>query len=399
MGRCTSDGPCSTAGAEAAGSPKPRCSLGASGTRPRAVAADLRRVHPEPAGEVANVADVERLIPDARDDRRGRPQRGDPPLDRVEVVAGEHAPDHELEHRLLGLDQTADGVVAALEPQVAGVEATGRDGDEGLRGEALLLAEGSARGLLARLIRVEGEDDLPGARGVDVVHVAEHAAHHLDVIDAEGRPAGGDRRGDPGEVAGHDVGVTLHHHDLATAGDVPLGEIESVEHLGLVIDRRLGGVEVFGPLVVIQQLARAEAEGLAGDVADRPDQPAAEPVVGAPVALADEAGGEQLRLGVAEGLEVRAQGVVALRGESDPEALGRRRIEPALAEERTGRFRIRSGQLGDEVFRGGLVRREDAGTVAVVAVGLPAILVVQLEAHPGGHALHGFAEARVVHLL
>ena len=144
---------------------------------------------PEPAGEVAHVADAEGAIADAGDDRRGRAQRRHAALDGLEVVTGEPAPDHELEHRLAASSiEPTHGVVAAVEAQVARVEPVGRDGDEGLRGEALLLGERAARGLLAGLIRVEGEDDLAGARRVRVVDVAEHAADDLDVVDAEAVP-------------------------------------------------------------------------------------------------------------------------------------------------------------------------------------------------------------------
>ena len=117
--------------------------------------------------------------------------------------------------------------------------------------------------------------------------VAEHAPQHLDVVDAERGAAGGDRGRDAREVAGHDVGVALDDDDLRL-GDVALGEVEPVEHLGLVIDRGLWGVEVLRALVVVEQAAGAEPDGLPGDVADRPDQPAAEAVVDAAIALRDE---------------------------------------------------------------------------------------------------------------
>ena len=94
------------------------------------------------------------------DDGRGGPQRGHPPLDGLEVVARERVADHELEHRRARVDERAHRGVAAREPQVARVEPVGRDGDEGLRREPLLLGEGAHRGLLAGLVAVEREDDL-----------------------------------------------------------------------------------------------------------------------------------------------------------------------------------------------------------------------------------------------
>ena len=37
----------------------------------------------------------------------------------------------------------------------------------------------------------------------------------------------------PGEVAGHDVGVALDDDRAAGLGDVLLGEVDAVQHLGL----------------------------------------------------------------------------------------------------------------------------------------------------------------------
>src|SRR6185312_13287940 len=166
-----------------------------------------------------------------------------------------------------------------------------------------------------------------------------------------------------------------------------------------MVDRRLGGVEVLGALVVIQEPARAEAEGLAGDVADRPDEPAAEAVIGAAVALAGEASGEELCVGVAEGAQVLAEGVVALRGEPDAEAFGRGRVEASLPQEAATRLGLRRAELSDEELFGGAIGREQARAVAVVGVRLAAVFVVQLEADAGRHALHRLGEAHVVDLL
>ena len=145
-------------------------------------AGDLAELHAEHAGELARVAGPQRGIADLGDDRRGRPQRRDAPLDGLEVVAGERVPDHELEHRRARLDERAHRGVAAREPQVARVESVGRDGHEGLRREPLLLGERAHRRLLAGRVAVEREDDLADARVV-----AEHAPQHLDVVDAERR--------------------------------------------------------------------------------------------------------------------------------------------------------------------------------------------------------------------
>ena len=122
------------------------------------------------------------------------------------------------------------------EAQVARVESLGTDRDVGLRVEALGVGEGAQRRLLARGIRIEGEDDL--ARGGVVAH---DAAQHRDVVGAEGRAAGRDRGRDAGEVARHHVGVALDDDDAVLARDVALGEVEPVEHLRLLVDRASRG--------------------------------------------------------------------------------------------------------------------------------------------------------------
>ncbi len=83
----------------------------------------------------------------------------------------------------------------------------------------------------------------------------------------------------PGEVAGHDVGVALDDDGSMLAGDLALGEVGAVEQLALLVDRRLGRVEVLGlDGVVVEQAAGAESDDLAADVAQRPQQPAMEAV-------------------------------------------------------------------------------------------------------------------------
>ena len=218
--------------------------------------------------------------------------------------------------------------------QVAGIEPVGPDRHVGLRVEPLGFGERADRGLLARGIRIEGEDDLARRRVV-----AHDAAERGDVVGAEGGAAGGDRGGDAGQVAGHDVGVPLDDDDPMAAGDLALGEVEPVEHPGLLVERRLGGVEVLRPVVVVEQPAGAEADDLAGHIADRPDHAAAEAVVDAALALRDEPAGDELVTGEAlrgEGVEHRRP---ALGGEADAEVRGSARVEPALAEEAAARCR------------------------------------------------------------
>ena len=173
--------------------------------------------------------------------------------------------------------RAAHGVGALGLTQLARVLARLLDGDERLRGPALVLAERAHRRLLTGLVAVEREDH-PGGREVGLV--AHDPAQRLDVVDAEGRAAGGDGGLDAGEVAGHDVGVPLDDHRGPVTSDGLLGGVEAIEHGRLLVDRRLGGVEVLRlDPVVVEEPARAEPDAVAGDVPDRPDQPAPEPVV------------------------------------------------------------------------------------------------------------------------
>src|SRR5699024_5382597 len=99
----------------------------------------------------------------------------------------------------------------------------GRHGHECLGDEALVLVEGSHRGLLPGLVTVEGEDHFPAHGAAGGEHhpgtgagcVTEQPAHDLDVVGAEGGAAGGHGGAHAGQVHGHHVGVSLDHHHLA----------------------------------------------------------------------------------------------------------------------------------------------------------------------------------------
>ncbi len=66
-----------------------------------------------------------------------------------------------------------------------------------------------------------------------VVH--QEAPKHLDVFGTKRRAARGDRGGDAGEMAGHDVGVSLNDDGLLLLGDVAAGKVDAVQHLTLLI--------------------------------------------------------------------------------------------------------------------------------------------------------------------
>ncbi len=88
-------------------------------------------------------------------------------------------------------------------------------------------------------------------------------------------------------MGGHHVGVALDHDQATLPGDVLLGQVHAVEDLRLLVQRRLGRVEVLGlDPVVVEQPAGTEADHVSGDVADRPHQPTPEPVVQPPGAVA-----------------------------------------------------------------------------------------------------------------
>ena len=291
-------------------------------------------MHP---GEPAGVGRAQRVVLDLGDQRRGLLQRRDPALDGVEVVAGQRRLQHELDQRGAAGDQVADGGVPVLLPQLAGVAALGLHRDERLRDEALVLLERLHRGGLARRVAVEGVDDL----AAELVLVHQQPAQHADVLGAERRAAGGDGGGDAGEVAGHDVGVALDDDGLVPLGDVALGPLDAVEHGALLVQRRLGGVEVLRARVVVHELAGAEADDVAGEVADRPDQPAVEAVdQRAARGLLGQPAGDQLGLGEAVAAQVPGERVPAARGVAAAEVERR----PA------GRSRARRGT-------GGRVRR------------------------------------------
>src|SRR5690606_1748466 len=120
---------------------------------------------------------------------------------------------------------------------------------------------------------------------------------------------------------------------LMAARDVALREVEPVEHLALAEDRGLGRVEVLRALVVVGEAPRPEADGRARDVADRPDEPAADPVVAAPLPLAQQPGTEQLGLGEAATARGLLQRLARGGREAHAEALRGREVEPALSQE------------------------------------------------------------------
>ena len=278
-------------------------------------------------GELADVATDQPAVADAADQRRGLAQRGQPPVGPIEVVLGQDVGHHEPVQRHPPGHQLADGRVAVLQPQVAGIQPGRLDGHVGLGDEVGVTAEHLEGGGLTGRVSVEGEDDLAAERVV----VAHQPAQQPGVVVAERRAAGGDRRVDAGHVGGHHVGVALHDHGLGLLADLLPRQVQPVEHVGLLVERGLGGVQVLRRHpVVVAQPTRPEAEHLSPGVPDGPQQATLEVV---PAGLADQPAGHQLGVAEAASVQVPAQRATVLRGVADPEVLRGRPVEAPLAEE------------------------------------------------------------------
>jgi hypothetical protein len=362
----------------------------ADGTR------DGLHVHAQPACEPARVLRAQRAVLDPGDDGGGGAQRLDPALGGVEVDLRERRADRELEERLAGVDEPPDGVRAVGLAELARVHPVLGDGDEGLRDEPLVVVERAQRRLAPGLVPVEREDHLAAedAALAEAPVVAEEPAQDPSVIGPEGGATGGHGGLDTGQVAGHDVGVALDDHGPALAGDLPLGEVDAVEHLRLLVDRGLRRVEVLGlDAVVVEQAAGAEADDVRCDVPDRPDQPSPEPVVDASLAAGGDSARDEVVLGEAPAPQVTHERITGARRETDAEPVRRVAVEAAVREEPARGDGVPGGRELFGVELGGQPVGLDeplplpdllpAGAAAPVLV-----LVVQLVAEAGREQLH-----------
>ena len=176
-------------------------------------------------------------------------------------MLGERGANGELEQRGSPRHQIAQRAVAGLQPQIARVHAVGGDGDERLSGQVLFAVERLERRRASGRVTVEHVDQFT-AKEVVVHH---ESAQHRQVLVAERGAAGRDRGGHPGQVHRHHVGVALDDDGLVPLGDVALGQVEAEQHRRLLVQHRLGGVDVLGfHRVVVEQPARAEPDDLAG---------------------------------------------------------------------------------------------------------------------------------------
>ena len=309
--------------------------------------------HAEPPVQLHRVQLTQPPVLDPADDRSGGVQRRQLSLRRLQVVVGKGALDGELEERHPLRDQVANCCVAALHPQVARVKTVCLHGDERLGDESLLHAERPQCRAATRRVAVEGEDHL--AAELAVVH--QQPPQDGDVPVTEGRAAGGDGRRDARKVAGHHVGVALDQDGLTPLGDVSLGQIGPVQHGALLEQRCLRRIQVLRAVVVSGELARPEGDHVAGQVRDRPDQPAAELVDQAAAALACQAAGQQLGLGEAAAAQMPGERLPLSRRVANPEMPCVSELEAARGQEIASGQRCRAVQLLGVELRGRLVRR------------------------------------------
>ncbi len=154
------------------------------------------------------------------------------------------------------------------------------------------------------------------------------------------RAAGGHHIFDAGAIEGQQVEVALDDDHLAGAADRLARAVHPVENAALVIDRRLGRVDVFR--LPVAEGASAEGRHPAALAVDGKDQPAAEQVVvGAPVL----AGADQPENAGSFGfdalpVEETRQRLPALRGVTQLEAGGDRSVVSPPLEITPGRFTL-----------------------------------------------------------
>ena len=156
-----------------------------------------------------------------------------------------------------------------------------------------------------------------------------------------------------------------------------------------------GVFRYLGPSSVGVELAGAERDDVAGQVADRPHQPAAEPVPGAAVALPGQARRDQLAVGEAPAAQVPGQVLPGLRRVADAEPLDVGELEAALGQEGAGRRGVGAAQPFGVELGGGPVRVDQPAPLALfLARDVTALLVAELDAGPRGQPLDRLDEAR-----
>ncbi len=254
-----------------------------------------------------------------------------------------------------------------------------------LADQVVQLGHPEAAGRLAGGVDVIGQGDLLGIAGQD-----RYLAR------GEGRAEAGHDVVEAGLVGHQGIGVTLDDHRLARLADRRLRPIDEVQGPALVEQGRGRRVQVLravvGGVAGGDQVAPAEADGVPVRVADREDDPLAEPVVRAATrgtSLGQAHLGELGRRNPALGDELAGHGIPAGRGPAQLERRDRLVGEAPPMEVVQGRP---AGDMGgqDTVVPGdGAV--EDLAQARSAGV-LPARALVQLDPGPLGQGLEGLRE-------
>ena len=199
-------------------------------------------------------------------------------------------------------------------------------------------------------------------------------------------------------MAGHHIRVALNNDHLARFSNVFLGQIEPVKHSGLVIHRGFRGIQILRALVVVVKLPGPKTNRCPRDIADGPDQSAAEAVIGAPVTLGHKSGLSDLSDGESRSGEFLRQGVIRLWCIAHTKPLSRKGIKASLPQEDATFLSIRGSQLAFKELFGQRVSRQQAGSITGVS-GLTPFFVMKGVADGSRQPFDGFLEANVVHLL
>ena len=88
-------------------------------------------------------------------------------------------------------------------------------------------------------------------------------------------------------MCGHNVRVALDDHGLLLLRNLFACEVESVEHLALLIERCLWRVQILRAFIIVTKLAGTETNDITRQIADRPHESAAEAVVKTTLSAAD----------------------------------------------------------------------------------------------------------------
>jgi hypothetical protein len=203
-----------------------------------------------------------------------------------------------------------------------------------------------------------------------------------------------------GQVTGHHVGVALDDDRLPPVRDLSFGQVSSVEDGAFAEERSFRGIKVFRSVVVRVQFARAEGNHVAGQVADRPHQPAPEPVHRPASALTGQSPGDDLLVGEALGAQVPGQLLPGVRGvtNAEPQRVGP--FEAPLGQERPagrgrGTLQLRGVELGRDPVR---VQQPPAPAL-FLARDVATLFVAQVDAGPPGQPFHRLDEGQAVDLL